>query len=152
MAENEAGQLVFKVGDVGLGQYLEDEHASVSVRRQCVYDAPEMLDGAASGFASDVFSLGVLLFELMTLTPTVCAFSAGAPERQQKQELKRKQRGIRHELSQRVLQSRYGDQLCGVVGKMMAEGAKDRVSAADALEALLRVNSSGAYMSLVCGL
>ena len=53
-----------KLADFGLARSLDDDNDSEKFSGTPAYMAPELIAGEASGFASDVFALGVTLFQM----------------------------------------------------------------------------------------
>lgn len=56
--------ILFKIGDYGRCTYLADEQAFGGAGNYSMHGAPE----TATSFYSDVWAIGVMLFELMSLT------------------------------------------------------------------------------------
>jgi len=55
-----------KIGDFGLARPVESEETDAVIYGTPGYTAPEVYEGAEVGKTSDVFSVGVLLYELLT--------------------------------------------------------------------------------------
>ena len=61
---------LLKLGDFGLSTVLNNTQSKVEgMLGTPYYIAPEMLLGEKHNFASDIWSLGVILFEMTTLKP-----------------------------------------------------------------------------------
>ena len=134
---NDKGLLVFKIGDVGFCKYIEDVKGSVSSQKWSVHDAPELLANKLADFRCDVFSLGAVLFELMTMKG-LDALATGPIEQARDRE------AMRNELkTSSSLQSRYSDQFREVVWKMLAEEMTTRHTTATALHALSLLDCKG---------
>ncbi|MDH6217977.1 serine/threonine-protein kinase [Streptomyces pseudovenezuelae] len=69
-----------KIGDFGIAQFMNDPGGALTATGQLVgtslYIAPERALGQAAGPASDVYSLGCVLYQLLTGQPP---FRAGSP-------------------------------------------------------------------------
>ncbi|CAL8091882.1 unnamed protein product [Calicophoron daubneyi] len=66
-------QLTLKLGDFGLGRFLPEGDLAETLCGSPMYAAPEILVGDRYGPAVDVWSLGVMLYELLTgKYPTKC--------------------------------------------------------------------------------
>ncbi len=59
--------LIAKLADFGLAKYIKSEqsHITSGVGTQN-YIAPEALDGKHAHFKSDIFSLGIILYQMLT--------------------------------------------------------------------------------------
>ena len=55
-----------KIADFGLACYLEDDECFVQDTGTVGYKAPEIIRNEPSDFKSDVWSLGCILYELLT--------------------------------------------------------------------------------------
>lgn len=71
-----AGFLV--LGDFGIARDLKDHDLAKTVIGTPLYMAPEILDGKPYGFASDIWALGCVLYELCTGYPPFTASSTPA--------------------------------------------------------------------------
>lgn len=143
IARNEAKQLVFKIGDVGLCKHITqaDVHGSGSILKVSLHTAPD--HGQKADLRSDVFSLGLVLFELATMKATdgtkddtdmAAAMAAMRPERDEVR---------RRVASDAVLHERYGKHLLSVIGEMLSEHLSTRRTAAEALHAFSQIDTSG---------
>ena len=54
----------FKLGDFGTAQFL-DSASDFTVRGTCAYMAPEVYKGEGCGFPADLYSLGLVLYQLL---------------------------------------------------------------------------------------
>lgn len=53
-----------KICDFGWSSYIEDKESLLKMAGTYAYMAPEVLKGEMQGFETDIWALGVLLFEL----------------------------------------------------------------------------------------
>lgn len=136
---NSAGESVFKLGDFGLCKYVEDEKVWISGRKYSPHEAKELLDDDKADLRCDVFSLGVSLFELMTLKllPDVCDIE------------KEKEAMRKAVVNDAILRARFGDHLLTVVAHMLAEDLAVRSTAASALQELLAIDTKCDHASVL---
>lgn len=125
ISHNEKGELVFKIGDVGVCKRVQDDKTFVVPLQNSLPDAPEFI---RADFTADVFSLGLVLYELAALKLVDLVAEAG--------ELQRERQAVRTELIETPdLSKRYG-KLRNVMLKMMAESPATRHTAAQAVHML----------------
>lgn len=156
VVRQEGGQIVLV--DFGSGRPLGEAHGANDRIGTPLYMAPEVLDGAPRSVASDIYSLGVLLFHLVTGQFPVYAESAAGVQRAHREGAVRRLRDLRHDLPEDFIH---------VVERATAVRPSDRFSTAGAFEAaLLGVRSGvlvaeprrarrwpvlGAWLALACG-
>ncbi|UZN99757.1 uncharacterized protein OCT59_001024 [Rhizophagus irregularis] len=72
--EDEEGKVIqnWKIGDLGLSQLVNDNLSNNEVYGVIPYIAPEIFKGAAFSKESDIYSLGMIMWELTTDDTPVC--------------------------------------------------------------------------------
>lgn len=63
----QTSELTLKIGDFGLCKELINKSATISMAGTRTYSSPEVIEEVSCGFPSDMFSLGLILYELCTL-------------------------------------------------------------------------------------
>jgi tRNA A-37 threonylcarbamoyl transferase component Bud32 len=131
---------VLKLMDFGVAQVVDLERMTVTgqILGSPAYMAPEVLDGRTLDFRSDVFSLGVMLYQMAT---GALPFSGKNP----------------HEVLRRVSEGKFADprtvnrlvsdQLARVIARSLARKPEDRYPAVEAMLAELRNYAGDAGLS-----
>lgn len=112
--------------DFGIGRDLTDPSAGASGTP--LYMAPELFDGATPSPASDIYSLGVLLFYLVTGSHPVVANTRGALGQSHRTGVRRLLRDVRSDLP---------DAFVEVIDRACAPDPAHRYATAGALQAAL---------------
>jgi eukaryotic-like serine/threonine-protein kinase len=140
--EETGGRIVLM--DFGAGLSSRERGEGANVRRFSgtpLYMAPEVVGGETPSVRSDVYSLGVLLFYLLSGTYPVYATSL-----QELTKLHERQRGVsarRFITGLRDLRPEVSDRLAQCVGRALAPEAERYASPAELQAALERVESGG---------
>jgi eukaryotic-like serine/threonine-protein kinase len=144
--EETGGRIVLM--DFGAGLSSRERGEGANARRFSgtpLYMAPEVVGGATPSVHSDVYSLGVLLFYLLSGTYPVYATNL-----QELTKLHERQRGVssrRFITGLRDLRPEVSERLARCVGKALAPEAERYASPAELQVALERVESSGWRMA-----
>lgn len=133
-------QLVFKIGDVGLCKFIAHADAPVSGKKYSLHAAPELLSNAPAEYRSDVFSLGLVIFEILKLK---IIDVVGDPDA-----LAKERKAVRDDLKAGSL-APYGAALLEVVDYMLVESAATRHTAASAFNSLLALEFKGKSVSFM---
>lgn len=137
ITHNPAKQLVFKLGDFGKCHAVPQYGAEV----ESVQTSPEQHDGRSGSFASDLFSLGVLLFEVMQLDIAVAQYERFGRGRSYMRQLMDEKSATTQ---------RYGSKITDLVVLMIDEQPDLRRSTITLIPEWLALDAAGKSLTKFC--